>query len=1676
MRKKPRVEMPPHRATSRVLVLFTMMTLVVLPAPSAHAEGSAEVSAGARITNATQLRVDILNTTTESITWTGQGTLAVRQPDNTLVATLASGQTAALTGRPTGVYRVALSNSQTGAWNIVVNNAVTPGGRLFSIAWEFASGTFASPGQNTSYYALMPGGASGHSAVGEMRFNGLQGNSYRVVANATGVNGANAGRSVGRSGNSVTPLYPLYVNPPAVATYDPVTPTFTGFAFQGPGAGACGAVAPGGSPGQFVFQTNAVGATYQIVCDLNGDGTFDVTDPADLLLVGSAVTGANAVSWNGVDRNGAAVLPGAYDCRSQLNVGEFHFVGEDIETTYLGLRTYGVSAVGAAGVRTATKMFWNDDLVQSTDVNMPAPTSAPGLSRSPVGGMDPGLYTDPFAPNGNSRVWGNFSANGKGNESFLDTFAVLTSSGGATLEVTAIPDSQDTDGDGLTDMDELCVFGTNPNNPDTDGDGIRDNVELTGPNPTNPLDTDTDNDGLADGVEDANRNGQVDAGETDPNKVDTDGDGLNDDVDNCRLIPNVNQLNTDGDALGNVCDPDDDNDGVLDAVDNCPLTANASQSNNDGDALGDACDDDDDNDGVLDAIDNCPLAANTSQLNTDSDALGDACDGDDDNDGVLDAVDNCPLTANAAQLNTDGDALGDVCDPDDDNDGVLDASDNCPLDANASQLNSDGDALGDACDGDDDNDGVIDNVDNCPLVSNTAQLNTDDDAFGDACDGDDDNDGIDDAGDNCPLAANSTQINTDGDAFGDACDGDDDNDGIDDITDNCSLLDNAAQLDADSDGIGDACDSDDDNDGVVDTSDNCPLIDNALQLNTDGDAFGDVCDDDDDNDGVLDTGDNCPLVDNATQLDADRDGVGDACDGDIDGDTVIDVADNCPAAANTNQLDTDGDGLGDACDPDIDNDGDLNGQDNCPLVANADQLNTDGDSLGDACDDDVDGDGKVNEQDNCPLVANSDQLDTDGNGKGDLCDSSAPADNCPGLDNPDQLDTDNDGIGDACDPDDDNDGFIDNAGVSGGRLGGCSTSGDSSGIVIACAMLAMAWRRRRACVLPASATPPGAMVSTVAAVVAIATGAGTGTAQAEDRNFAIERFRLSSDGYGLLDLEAANVLASHRWNVSAWVGGEDDPLVVYNDIDGKRQRAGSLVDTRIGGELMFAYGITDHIEASVAAPIIMFQDRQSMNSVATSGTVESIARVGLGDLRLAAKFQLLQQAHHRIDVAIMPVVSIPTNTSTAFLGQSTVQFAPELAVTRQFDTWRIGWNVGYRTRPSVIVANLKVNDEIFSRIGVGYQLSRQLEWGLTGSFATGINDVLGTFNRNHAELLTGPTYQFKSQPIQAIGGLGAGIAEGYGTPDARLVLAVRYHANADEAPVVSLDPDHDQVVGAADRCPLEPEDRDGDQDDDGCPDLDNGNAGMVDLDNDSDGVLDAQDACPLVAGTKDDDGCPAQNTDGDKRVDSRDKCPAEPEDVDGFEDGDGCPEADNDQDGLADAKDRCPNESGPTENHGCPDTDTDGDGVVHRIDVCVNEVGTKEFEGCKAKQKVTLKGGKLAVLEPVFFKTNQAIIQSQSYQLLDSVARVLNEHTEFRIQVEGHTDNKGNPARNKDLSQRRAQAVRDYLTNKGVANDRLEAIGFGAEKPIVDNKTAKNRTVNRRVAFVILSIAGFDVR
>ncbi|QSA97785.1 OmpA family protein [Methylococcus sp. EFPC2] len=141
----------------------------------------------------------------------------------------------------------------------------------------------------------------------------------------------------------------------------------------------------------------------------------------------------------------------------------------------------------------------------------------------------------------------------------------------------------------------------------------------------------------------------------------------------------------------------------------------------------------------------------------------------------------------------------------------------------------------------------------------------------------------------------------------------------------------------------------------------------------------------------------------------------------------------------------------------------------------------------------------------------------------------------------------------------------------------------------------------------------------------------------------------------------------------------------------------------------------------------------------------------------------------------------------------------------------------------------------------------------------------------------------------------------------------------------------------------------------------------------------------------------------------------------------------------------------------CSIRDSDGDGVNDCNDQCPDSP-----RGAKVNRKGCW------VLNNVLFDTDKATIKPVSYPELDDAARVFEVNPGLRVEVDGHTDSRASEAHNLDLSQRRAEAVRDYFIRHGVAPNRLTAQGFGESRPVADNDTDEGRALNRRVELKVI--------
>jgi outer membrane protein OmpA-like peptidoglycan-associated protein len=229
-------------------------------------------------------------------------------------------------------------------------------------------------------------------------------------------------------------------------------------------------------------------------------------------------------------------------------------------------------------------------------------------------------------------------------------------------------------------------------------------------------------------------------------------------------------------------------------------------------------------------------------------------------------------------------------------------------------------------------------------------------------------------------------------------------------------------------------------------------------------------------------------------------------------------------------------------------------------------------------------------------------------------------------------------------------------------------------------------------------------------------------------------------------------------------------------------------------------------------------------------------------------------------------------------------------------------------------------------------------------------------------------------------------------------------------------------------------------------------------DTDKDGIIDTQDKCPTVPGLAKYQGCPIPDTDKDGINDEQDKCPTVP----GLARYNGCPIPDTDGDGINDEEDKCPTVAGLARYNGCPIPDTDGDGVNDEADKCPKDKGSAANNGCPLLEEIA---EYKFDFRKVQFVTGSAALTKTAKAELDKAAKIMNEHPDIKVSVEGHTDNTGRVAFNQTLSEKRAAAVKAYIVAKGVSGDRLQAKGFGPSKPIATNKTLAGRALNRRVEF-----------
>jgi OOP family OmpA-OmpF porin len=532
-----------------------------------------------------------------------------------------------------------------------------------------------------------------------------------------------------------------------------------------------------------------------------------------------------------------------------------------------------------------------------------------------------------------------------------------------------------------------------------------------------------------------------------------------------------------------------------------------------------------------------------------------------------------------------------------------------------------------------------------------------------------------------------------------------------------------------------------------------------------------------------------------------------------------------------------------------------------------------------------------------------------------------------------------------------------------------------------------------------------------------------------------------------------------------------NPLVLSTRSSG--DQVATVVANQLFLHLNGSFALWNRLNINLDIPVALLQsgdlkDGKSLSSGTT--TITSPTSAQFGDLRLGARYRILGDYHDMFQLAAGGYLWFPTGASDSYVSDGTVRGRLEAIAGGRGD--RLVWagSVGADIRGSKTFAATDQGTNLRLGGGVGFLLGegRRLQLGPEFMMAMTVAGSVDKRNIN-AELLVDARYRI-TDDLEIGAGVGPGLSAGIGTPDVRGVLMVAYTPDQKLPP---KDADGDGIIDEKDACPTEK----------GVADLDMKKHGCVPpKDKDKDGILDEVDACPEEAGPAHDypkwNGCPPpKDRDADGVLDEFDACADESGPVNDDPKKNGCPPPkDTDEDGVIDEVDACPEVKGVTDAdakyNGCP-PDTDGDTVRDDKDACPADKGPADPDpkknGCPT---VRVTESEVIILEQVQFDTGKSTIKKVSDELLDKVAKVLTDHAELtKMEIQGHTDDRGNARANQQLSQARADAVKMALVKRRIEAKRLTTKGYGQTVPIASNETEEGRQTNRRVQFKIVEKA-----
>jgi len=445
-------------------------------------------------------------------------------------------------------------------------------------------------------------------------------------------------------------------------------------------------------------------------------------------------------------------------------------------------------------------------------------------------------------------------------------------------------------------------------------------------------------------------------------------------------------------------------------------------------------------------------------------------------------------------------------------------------------------------------------------------------------------------------------------------------------------------------------------------------------------------------------------------------------------------------------------------------------------------------------------------------------------------------------------------------------------------------------------------------------------------------------------NFSVHRFTPAPGAENYLSVDGAATPGDMAISAGMLLDYAHRPLALY-EVSGTAPDyelgdATNVVKMLFTAHLVGAITIANRVQIGLNLPIA-YTSGDSWSATGSAGPINipGGSAFALGDARLSAKANLVGQGANGFNLAASAFVTAPLGQATAegrFVGDGGVTTGIQVIPEFRHDQFRFAGNIGAAYRGTQELLSTEAGSEltygIAGSVSATPLLSLMLEVAGTSRLSKQVDE-----NPMEARLAG----QLRQGDLVFTLGAGAGVISGIGVPTFRILGGGAWAPQA-------LDGDRDGVPDNADSCPTEPEDQDGIEDADGCPDTDN----------DGDGIGDDTDRCVTEAedldGFEDTDGCPDRDNDGDGIQDGYDSCPSAAEDMDGDRDEDGCPDNDRDRDGIMDDVDACADQPEDTDGYGdedgCPEEDFDGDSIPDEGDQCPDQAedmdAFEDEDGC----------------------------------------------------------------------------------------------------------------------------------